>query len=158
MRAFEIGPEDTQALTALDALCFPSHTAFSRREFRRLVASPHVVGRRVEIVGALVGFVLAAAYGERGEIVTIDVHPAFRRRGLGRGLLRWAHAAMQSRGVRVAGLHVRSDNLGAVGLYESEGYTVVRRVPGYYADSSDALEMVRTLGDGPAEDGAGGCG
>lgn len=43
-------------------------------------------------------------------------------------------------------LFVRVENEGAIGLYRRLGYSVWRRVEGYYADREDAWDMRKSLG------------
>ena len=146
MRWRDLARSDAPRLAALDALCFPAHTAFSAREFRRLLGSPGAWGRAAEEAGTIVGFVIVATDGETAEIATVDVRPDHRRQGIGRALLSWAHASMEAAGVRLATLHVRHDNAAALALYASAGYTVTGRTEGYYPGGEDALRMARALG------------
>lgn len=62
------------------------------------------------------------AYVER-----LVVSPSFRRRGLARRLLSAAEDLARDRGKQGIALHVTSDNLQALRLYESEGYKVISR-------------------------------
>ena len=75
------------------------------------------------------------------EIVTLDVHPRWRRRGLGRELLRLAGAGAATRGVCRVRLHVAADNAAALALYRGEGYRVTGLVPDYYGPGRNALAM-----------------
>ena len=59
-----------------------------------------------------------------GHITQICVHPAYRRMGLGRMLLRMAAVQFQRQGMTDLTLTVTEANTKAVDLYESEGYTV----------------------------------
>jgi len=90
-------PGDLEAVIALDA----KNTGRRRDEFfklklgQNLVESGIKVSLAAEIDGMFVGFLLARVfYGEFGRtepaavLDTIDVHPDFRRRGVGHGLLR----------------------------------------------------------------------
>ena len=95
----------------------------------------------------LLGFVIAEAgnASRSGQIVTIDVDPDHRRRGLGRLLLAAAErqlAACRNRSVR---LQVAVDNHGARRFYEEFGYRPAGRHPAYYPDGTDAIEMVKRL-------------
>jgi mycothiol synthase len=58
----------------------------------------------------------------RGQIDFIGVLPAWRRRGLGRALLRWGIAKVRADGARVVQLTVTALNENALELYRSEGF------------------------------------
>ncbi len=95
-------------------------------------------GRRLD------GFVLMRAVAGEGEILTLCVHPACRRRGLGRRLLDAALAHMLARGAGEVFLEVAVDNGAAIGLYRAAGFQKTGRRRGYYAGErppKDALVM-----------------
>ena len=93
----------------------------------------------------LIAFVLVGAWPPEGEVVTLDVAPRHRRRGLGRELLRWADQRLRDCCVTAATLHVQCDNVPAIRLYESEGYGFVRTLLSYYPGGEDAAEMGKRL-------------
>jgi ADP-ribose pyrophosphatase YjhB (NUDIX family)/ribosomal protein S18 acetylase RimI-like enzyme len=75
-----------------------------------------------------------------------------RGNGLGRQLLRALVQSAAEAGVEVLTLDVRGDNLSAISLYESEGFTTYGRLPGFVAVQQarwDKLFMHRRLA-GPA--------
>jgi ribosomal-protein-alanine N-acetyltransferase len=71
-------------------------------------------------------------------IATIGVAPEFRRRGIGRDLLRACEARLGQRRLR---LSVRTSNEGAIRLYEGEGYERVEVWQRYYVDGEAAIIM-----------------
>jgi ribosomal-protein-alanine N-acetyltransferase len=87
----EAGKADLDCFYQLDQVCFPAGIAYSLREFRSLLHSSRTFSVVAEEAGVLAGFAIAQsvrACGMRGgQIVTIDVAPAFRRRGIGRLLM-----------------------------------------------------------------------
>ncbi|CAN5704194.1 hypothetical protein BH18ACT11_BH18ACT11_01610 [soil metagenome] len=62
------------------------------------------------------------AYVER-----LVVSPSFRRQGMARRLLAAAEDLARDAGKETIGLHVTGDNLGALRLYEAEGYVETSR-------------------------------
>jgi len=70
------------------------------------------------------GRVLGVLHREADELVTLEVEPGFKRRGIGRRLLAHAEAA----GART--LEVRAFNLDAIAFYERRGW---RRVAAFEA-------------------------
>jgi ribosomal-protein-alanine N-acetyltransferase len=79
---------------------------------------------------------------QEGWIATIAVHPTYRRRGLGRRMLRTCEQAM---GMPRIKLTLRLSNLSALNLYKQEGYQQVQYWRGYYASGEDALVMEKRL-------------
>ena len=92
----------------------------------------------------MIGFVAGDPHPHEGWgwIATIAVDPNFRRRGVGTILLR---ACEKKLGVPRSRLTVRKSNLGAITLYEREGYQTMDVWQAYYNDGEDAIVMEKTL-------------
>lgn len=100
--------------------------------------------------GRVVGFLAARAGAERLEIDGVAVDRPCRRRGIGRELVRAAVEWALFQPLRVAVLHVWVQNTAAIGLYESEGFTITRRFRNFYratafGEERDAFEMRRGI-------------
>ena len=79
-------------------------------------------------------------------ITNVAVHPAYRRRGIGRAMLAAVLEDAVRRSLSLVGLEVRPTNDEARALYESFGFRVVGRRRGYYYDTGeDALVMEARL-------------
>lgn len=76
----------------------------------------------LEIDGRLVGSVAIRG----SEIDDLIVARQFRRKGYGKGLLRFAVARMQRMGISPILLHVADWNRGAVGLYTKNGFSIIK--------------------------------
>ncbi len=104
-----------------------------------------------EIDGMLLGFavgkvILSTAEGV-GEIESVAVGGAARRRGVGRALCETLVGWCREQGVGVIELEVRAGSDGAIALYEGLGFVVVGRRGGYYRDpDEDAVLMQLRLG------------
>jgi ribosomal protein S18 acetylase RimI-like enzyme len=82
--------------------------------------------------GQVVGQVMALVERGRGELFEVSVRPAWRRRGLGRGLLVRAIHDLRVRGVAVIRLHTNAFfRTRARDLYEGVGFRVVKEFPRY---------------------------
>ena len=85
-------------------------------------------------------------YGdESAHLALLGVQPAQRRRGLGRALVVWLEACARTAGIGVIRLEARADNAAAIAFYESLGFRVLMRVPGYYAAQLDAIRLEKNL-------------
>lgn len=132
----DLTPQDAAEAAALHALCFPK--GWPAEDFARYANDPGVVARGVVRDGALAGVLIATLVAGEAEILSIMVHPAHRRAGLGLALLQ----DMAELGADRWTLEVATDNVAAVRLYHRFGCVRVRRRPAYYANGVDAWVMV----------------
>lgn len=92
------------------------------------------------------GFAAARAISSEAEVQNLAVRPEFRRRGVGRHLLRAIHEHLAATGVERVFLEVRVSNLPALDLYRSCGYTPCGLRRNYYAsDGEDAFVLERHI-------------
>jgi ribosomal-protein-alanine N-acetyltransferase len=140
----EARPRDLGRLWRLDQLCFEPGIAYSQCELRRFLELPRAACVVAEIGPSLCGFALA--YREPPDlahVVTLDVHPSFRRRGLGRRLIESVLDRSAAAGAKRAVLEVDVRNSGAIAFYRVLGFRESGRLPSYYAPGLDAFEMVK---------------
>ncbi|MEJ3653971.1 ribosomal protein S18-alanine N-acetyltransferase [Actinomycetes bacterium KLBMP 9759] len=138
--------EDAARCAELERQLFAGDDPWSERAFvDEIRAGYHYLAAREDdlLVGyGGIAFVAGPPHAE-AEIHTIGVDPAYRRRGIGRDLLRGLLAHADAAAARVF-LEVRTDNEAARTLYESEGFTVVGLRRRYYRPSgADAHTMRR---------------
>ena len=137
---------DLPALLALEAE-FPGDR-LSPRQFRYHLASPRALLRVLEDAdGSVPGYGLVLLRGDSRDarLYSLAVAAAARGRGLGRCLLQDLETQARGHGANALRLEVRIDNRAALQLYESAGYRVFGRRPGYYQDGADALRLQRIL-------------
>jgi [ribosomal protein S18]-alanine N-acetyltransferase len=142
---------DADRLFELDRVCFDAGVAYSLREFRSLLRSSKTLCILAEDGNDLAGFVIAQEAVIRkspgGHIVTIDVAPAFRRRGIGRLLMERIEERLRAAGAGWLRLEVAVNNAAASEFYGGLGFAAVGRIPNYYHDSVDAIVMEKTLAE-----------
>jgi [ribosomal protein S18]-alanine N-acetyltransferase len=133
---------DLGALSLVHAQCFPVDP-WTVRDFMELLAirgaSGHLLASPETGIAA---FILDLIGPDDAEILTIGVAPSARRRGLGRTLIANLAKRGRSRGARRMLLEVAADNLPAIALYNSVGFTLLGERPGYYrlpSGQADAL-------------------
>lgn len=131
---------DVLALYRLERLVFPRDT-YSPLELFLLLLWPGLVNlKAVAPDGAAVGFISGGRLpgGRKTWIVTLGVHPAHQRRGLGRLLLETCESRLDARTLY---LTVRQSNAPALALYRHTGYRQVQLKPGYYPGGETGIEM-----------------
>lgn len=143
---------DLYAMFRLDEACFTEEFRFDRESMREFAEERNAVVQVAEkVCGEIVGFVIAHIEVPelRAYVVTLDVAPDHRQRGLAMRLMREAEARAVTAGVRWMQLHVFTGNKTAIRFYERIGYerTTVRR--GYYGGAGlDAIVYRKDLHDG----------
>jgi len=95
--------------------------------------------------GTPVGVVLMARRGWTSRVAAMAIIPEFRRQRVGRALMEHVLAEAQQRGERAMVLEVLTSNTPAVRLYESLGFTKVRRLTGYVGPAPSGLNPVPDL-------------
>lgn len=136
-------------MQALDARCFAPRIAYSRAELHYFLHHPRSTSLVADEAGALVGFCIVdwklEAGRKVGHFITIDVAPERRRSGLGRRLMETAEQHLAGLGCGSVMLEVGAGNLPAQAFYERLGYRQTGRIPGYYADGTEALVLRKPL-------------
>jgi [ribosomal protein S18]-alanine N-acetyltransferase len=146
LREYRAG--DLEAMWALDLVCFAEPFRFSRRAMRGFAEAEGAAAVVAEDAAELVGFVVAQAEGETGYVVTLDVAPEWRRRGVARRLMAEVEGKMRAAGARDMALHVSVENEGAMRFYEGMGYERVGRVKGFYGRGMDGWVFRKGMEDG----------
>ncbi|HEY4382348.1 MAG TPA: GNAT family N-acetyltransferase [Acidobacteriaceae bacterium] len=143
LREYRTG--DAEAMYALDVLCFDPVFQFSRRAMRYFAEAKRAVTILAEAQSELVGFCIAEVEDEAAYVVTLDVAPEWRRRGLARRLMIALESKAGATGAKSISLHVFKGNTGAVRFYESMGYGRVSMVESFYGRGLDALVYRKRL-------------
>jgi ribosomal-protein-alanine N-acetyltransferase len=99
-------------------------------------------GERCSVVQ---GFLVARGVGGEWEIENLVVAEAFRRKGLGKQLVRELISKARVLGAEAVFLEVRESNQAARSLYESLGFLVSGRRKGYYVDPAEDAVVYRLV-------------
>jgi len=148
-------PADFDRLWEIDQLCFSTGIAYTQMElsgfllmrgalamvaeFREAPADPTAADR-------IAGFVVAYRRHKTGRIVTIDVLPEARGRGLGTRLMNQCEQQLRAARCTHVYLETAVNNETALRLYRKLGYEVVRTLPEYYSSQRlDAFRLAKRL-------------
>lgn len=122
-------------LYIIETKCFKKE-AFTKRQIANLLADYNSVSlvakENCDIVGFIIGTIYTESNSLTGHILTLDVSPTVRRRGIARRLLREIEKIFRERGVTSCRLEVREDNVAALGLYQKLGYKRIAKLANYY--------------------------
>lgn len=134
--------EDVAGVHALDQRCFAAGIAYTAEEIAAYLRMPGL-HQGCERDGRLIAVLLStmAKAKTRGHIITVDVAPEARRRGIGQELMRRAEAYYRAHGAPGMRLEAAVNNAGALAFYARLGYQMKGLLPGYYAADLDALRL-----------------
>lgn len=90
----------------------------------------------------IAGFICFWSVCDEVQILNIAVRKSMRGKGVARALLDFAIQTGQRRRARVATLEVRKSNLAARGLYESMGFRIIGKRPGYYGVRTESAILM----------------
>jgi ribosomal-protein-alanine N-acetyltransferase len=146
-------PLDAAALARLHGRCFPD--GWDADTFSAWAEDGGVILLLAEREGesegesAVAGFVAVRQAGGEAEILTLAVHPAGRRAGLGARLLGEAMRRIAAAGAHSLFLEVAGDNAAALALYAGAGFVQVGKRERYYPRANgvrqDALVLRAAL-------------
>jgi [ribosomal protein S18]-alanine N-acetyltransferase len=148
LRSFQM--QDLAGLHRLDRVCFPREIAYSRAELHFFLTHPRCscwIAEQPE--SKLAGFVILERESRNGypagHIITLDVDPAERRRGLGTLLMQAAEEQMKQEGAGLMSLEVAENNPAARQFYRGLGFVTRGRIAKYYGGRVDAEVMEKVL-------------
>jgi ribosomal-protein-alanine acetyltransferase len=125
-------------LYEIEKECFVEE-AFTKRQIAQLLTDYNSISLIARENGEIVGFIVGMMYPDRkavnGHILTIDVSPSHRRKGIGQMLLQEMESIFAQKGVQACLLEVREDNIAAISLYHKSGYKEIGRLENYYGNA-----------------------
>ena len=132
---------ETASVKLLDKLfkieeqCFDQE-AFTKRQIAYLLSDYNTISLIAKLESEIAGFILAQIEIENdtlfGHIITINVVPAFRKKGIGSKMMQEMEAILKQKGISECHLEVREDNSPAFKLYQNSGYQKIGRLEKYY--------------------------
>ncbi|MGB9741093.1 MAG: ribosomal protein S18-alanine N-acetyltransferase [Candidatus Bathyarchaeia archaeon] len=122
----------------IEKKCFKSE-AFTKQQIANLLADYNSISLIAKANGEIVGFVIGVLYKQNGKtvghILTVDVLPEHRRKGIGSRLLNEIEAIFRGKGASICVLEVREDNVAAFRLYQKLNYRKVATLKHYYGSA-----------------------
>lgn len=135
-------------LYEIETECFVEE-AFTKKQIALLLTDYNSISLVAREDGEIVGFIIGVIYPDgrtlSGHIVTIDVSPPHRRKGIGQTLLQETECIFVEKGVLTCLLEVREDNTPAMGLYRKLGYKEIGRLENYYGNAH-GIYLKKVLG------------
>ena len=141
--------DDRDAMYALDVVCFERPFRFTRGAMRRFAEAKKARVTIAEENHAIAGFVILhmeeAEESRIGYIITLDVAPEQRRRGIAKLLMSEAERLARVAGCAALVLHVFTGNEAAIRFYASIGFVRSHREEEFYGQEMDAWVFHKRL-------------
>lgn len=139
---------DIPVLTSMEKVLFPE-SPWSTAQFKEEFAGvPRTRYFCVAIDGEkIIGYagVMVIAPGVEADILTVGVLDTYRKQGIGRAFMDQIEAWSMKREAPAMMLEVDVENIAAVALYESLGYSTISTRKDYYGPTLDAYVMRKEL-------------
>ena len=121
-------------LYAIEEQCF-NEEAFTKRQIAYLLTDYNTIALVAKVNTEVAGFVIIQIEmdnNEFGHIITLNIAPSFRHKGIATKLMQEIESLLKQRGVSECHLEVREDNNAAIKLYQKLGYQTMGKLDRYY--------------------------
>ncbi len=137
---------DLPAILELEKNCFKEET-FKKRQIEYLLKKARSLVLVALLDGKLVGsiIILLRKHISNARIYSLNVHPLYRRIGVGGSLMDSSEKRLVNMGFRNFTLETGVNNIAAMNLYTSKGYQVKRKILKYYRNGKDAFRLIKKL-------------
>jgi ribosomal-protein-alanine acetyltransferase len=138
---------DLDRLYRIETECFEKE-AFTKEQIAYLLTDYNSIGLVAKSNGDIIGFIIGKLYVERnsviGHILSIDISPSYRRKGIAQKLLQEIERIFSEKNAKLCYLEVREDNIAALNLYQKAGYKKIGKLEHYYGNAH-GLYLRKTL-------------
>jgi ribosomal-protein-alanine N-acetyltransferase len=142
IRKFQLS--DMKELLEIEKFSFPK-SPYSEDTFLRWYEIAKDTFLVAEVEKKIVGYIIGFCKNEVGIVVSIAVHPNFRRKGIGTKLWGELLKLFKNNNVKIARLEVRKSNSIAQNFYKKIGFKKIGTIKNYYENGEDAIVMVYEL-------------
>ena len=145
---YQIQPSDMKDLRSmleLEQVCFSKSEMWTFLDYIGLLSLPEIIKLKAVVDDSMVGFIALEdkKRSSMAQVMTLAVHPEFRKQGIGSELLREAESQVEF--ASSIELVARVDNFTAINLYEKLGYQKENILSNYYRDGVAGQRMVKKV-------------
>ncbi len=138
--------EDLAALLELENICLKEEK-FNKNQLRYLLLKAKslvlVAVLENKIIGSIIILLRSSIFNAR--IYSLNVHPDYRRAGIGSRLMDSAEKFAKEKDFRIITLEVGTNNEVAQSLYKKKGFFVDGVIRKYYKNGEDAFHLTKKL-------------
>ncbi len=146
IRPFSLTDSELAQLVKIENASFATD-AYQVEDFRRVHRKCSELSIVAEIKGRIAGYMMTRRLPDTGNIFSLAVAPAYRRRDVGTTLLRYTVSRLKEWGITSIDLEVRKTNEAGVSFWKRMGFFPVSTIPSFYDDGSEALLMRAFIGE-----------
>ena len=145
---------ETASIRMLDKFCEIENQCFDQEAFTKqqlayLLSDYNTIGLVARIDSDIAGFIISQVEIENdwlyGHIITVNVAPNYRRKGVATRMLQETESILRGKGIAESHLEVREDNSNALKLYQNNGYRKIQRLERYYGNNKHGLFLKKSL-------------
>ena len=129
----------------IEKISFPNRKLFSADYFRKLYQKYPEGFIVAEDKGKILGYAIGEVQKDCGKIISIAVHPAWRKKGVGKKLANFYIEHLKKKNLKEIFLRVRKNNLAAISFYKNLGFQILKTIKNYYQNGDDADLMERKI-------------
>ncbi len=119
--------------------------AYQIEDFRNVHVKCAELSIVAEVEGQIAGYMMTGRLPDRGNVFSVAVAPAYRRRDIGEALFRYTAKRLNEWGIAKIELEVRKSNEAGVSFWTRMGFAPVSTIPCFYDDGSEALVMRKAI-------------
>ena len=133
---------DTPTLLAIEAASFED--PWTEEELLRCLRQRNTIGMVAELDDDVVGFMIYELHKNSLHLASLAVDPQYRRRGIGRAMIRSLTGKIGLGSVRNRiTLEVRESNLPAQLFFKSQGFRAVQVLRDFYENSTEDAYLMQ---------------
>jgi ribosomal-protein-alanine N-acetyltransferase len=141
MKIRQARPSDSAKLSALEEELFGvANYPLSRRSFYYHIRHNLLFVAETD-EGAVAGYILALVRRRNAKLYSLGIGTSYRGSGTAKLLMDRMLKELTSRGFKHTLLEVRCDNIQAIALYRTFGFSVTKQLTAFYRDGCDAYLM-----------------
>lgn len=95
--------------------------------------------------GEIIGYTVGKLKNGSGEIFSLAVAPAWRRKKIGTKLAKFLISHFKEKNIKEIFLHVRTKNKTGIAFYQKLGFQILKTIKNYYPNSQDAFLMKKEI-------------
>ena len=130
----------------IERLSFPNRKPFSEDYFGKLYQKFPEEFIVAKDEGKILGYAVGGVQKDCGKIISISVHPAWRKKGVGKKLANFYIEHFKKKNLKKISLRVRKNNLAAISFYKNLGFQISKTIKNYYQNGDDADLISKNLG------------
>lgn len=136
--------KDLSRIMEIERNSFTADT-FSENTFLSLYRRCSNLFIAAEVDKIITGYMVTCSYWKRGRVISIAVDPIYRRKGIGSALVNFTLNQLRASYIKTLELEVRITNSEGICFWKSLGFFILKIVPNYYIDGTDALIMRKLI-------------